>query len=382
MKRKPSRVWVEINLDYIAHNYNEIKKHVGEKVAINAIIKADGYGHGAIEMAKILSKNNVDMLSTATLDEALQIRKKNITKPILVLGYIDSKRINEVIENNITISIFSYELAIKISKAAKAINKIVEVHFKIDTGMNRIGFHYSNIENILNALKLDNLKAIGIFTHFSKADIKDKDYTKLQYDRFLNILEQIKVWGFNIPFQHACNSGGVILHKNKHLNMVRPGIIIYGLYPSIYAKEQSTLDLKPAMVFKSRVIEIKKINKDQPISYGGNYITSKKTKIATIACGYADGFSRQLSGKVNVSINNNIVPVVGNICMDMCMVDVTGINVNEGDEVVLFNSADSIKDIANLCNTLNYEIVCKIGMRVPRVYIKNSKIIKIQNYLL
>jgi len=382
MKRKPSRVWAEINLDDIAYNYKQIKEHVGKEVLINAIIKADGYGHGAIETAKILFENNVDMLSTATLDEAIQLRKKSIEKPILVLGYIDSKRIIEVINNDIIISIFSYELAIKFSNAAKKVNRNVKIHLKIDTGMNRIGFHYSDTNKILDALNLENLEVDGIFTHFSTADSKDEKYVQIQYDRFRGILELIKNEGFIIPLQHACNSGGIILHKNKYLNMVRPGIILYGLYPSKYCEKKSTLLLKPAMVFKSRVIEIKEIEKDQPISYGGNYITKRKTKIATIACGYADGFSRQLSGKVSVVINNNTVPIVGNICMDMCMADITNCDVKEGDEVILFNNIDSIDNIAKLCSTINYEIICKIGMRVPRVYIKNNKIIKIQSYLI
>jgi len=382
MKKKPDRVWVEINLDNISHNYKQIKEHVGQDVLINAIIKADGYGHGAIETAKILCENKVDMLSTATLDEAIQLRKKRIEKPILVLGYTDSDRIDEIITNNITISIFNYKLALDMSKAATKHNKKIKVHFKIDTGMNRIGFSYNDTTLIFDALKLENLEIEGIFTHFANADTNDKEYTTLQYKRFIDILNLIEKKGYVIPLKHACNSGGIILHKDKYLNMVRPGIILYGLYPSEYLKNNSPLNLKPVMTFKSRVIEIKEVDKNQPISYGGKYKTNKKTKIATIACGYADGFSRQLSSNINVLINKENAPIVGNICMDMCMADITGLSVLEGDEVILFNEKLKVENIAKMCNTINYEIVCKIGMRVPKVYFKNDKIYKIQNYLM
>lgn len=382
MKKKPDRVWVEINLDHIAQNVRQIKEFVGTDVMINGIIKADGYGHGVIETAKILCENKVAMLSTATLDEALQLRKEKIDIPLMVLGYTDSDRIEEIIENDITISVFSYDLAKKMSEAASRYEKNVKVHLKIDTGMNRIGFHYTNPESIFQALKLDNLEVLGIFTHFSKADEKNRKYTDLQYSRFTEILSLIEERGYDIKTRHSCNSGGVILHKDKHMNMVRPGIILFGLYPSEYAKDSSTLKLIPAMTFKSRVIEIKEIESGQPVSYGGKFVTERKTRIATIACGYADGFSRQLSSKVNVSINGCKVPVIGNICMDMCMADITGIDVKEGDEVILFDDVLTVERIAELCGTINYEIICKIGMRVPRVYFKNGKIVKIQNYLL
>ncbi|MCK5811978.1 MAG: alanine racemase [Clostridiales bacterium] len=381
MKRRPDRVWVEINLDHIIHNYHQIANFVGEKVKINAIIKADGYGHGAVETAKTLCEEGVDMLSTATLDEAILLRRKKITQPILVLGYVDCRRINEIIENDITISLFSYELAKKISTEASKHNKHIKVHVKVDTGMNRIGLHYSQPEKIIKALSFNNLIYEGIFTHFSMADNHDTSYTKTQYKRFLKIINILEEKGINIPIKHTCNSSGVLLHKDKHMNMVRPGIIIFGFYPSTYAKQESSLNLKEAMVFKSRIIEIKEVKKNQPVSYGGNYITTKDTKIATIACGYADGFSRVLSSKANIKINGQLAPIIGNICMDMCMVDITKISANESDEVILFDEQLTVEEMASLCNTLNYEIICKIGMRVPRVYLKNGKIVKIQNYL-
>ncbi len=381
MKRKPDRVWVEINLDHITHNYNQIANYVGDKVKINAIIKADGYGHGAVETAKTLCEAGVDMLSTATLDEAILLRRKKITQSILVLGYVDCKRIDEIIENNITISLFSYELAEKISNEASKHHKQVKVHVKVDTGMNRIGLHYTQPEKIIKALSFDNLIYDGIFTHFSTADDVDTSYTTTQYNRFLKILSMIEEKGIDIPIKHTCNSSGVLLHKDKHMNMVRPGIIIFGFYPSPNSKKSSSLLLKEAMVFKSRIIEIKEVKANQPVSYGGKYITTKNTKIATIACGYADGFSRVLSSKTNIKINGQLAPIIGNICMDMCMVDITGISANERDEVILFDEQLTVEEMASLCNTLNYEIICKIGMRVPRVYLKNGKIVKIQNYL-
>ncbi len=382
MKKKPDRVWVEINLDHITHNYNQIASYVGEKVKINAIIKADGYGHGAVETAKTLGEAGVDMLSTATLDEAILLRKKKITQPILVLGYVDCERIDEIIENDITISVFSYELAEKISKEASIHNKKVKVHVKVDTGMNRIGLHYTQPEKIIKALSFNNLIYEGIFTHFSTADDYDATYTSTQYARFLSIIRMLEEKGINIATKHACNSSGVLLHKDKHMNMVRPGIIIFGFYPSPYSKKATSLKLKQAMIFKSRIIKIKEVKANQPVSYGGKYITTRDTKIATIACGYADGLSRVLSSKANIKVNGQLAPIIGNVCMDMCMVDITGIAANERDEVVLFDEQLTVEEMATLCNTLNYEIICKIGMRVPRVYFKNGKIVKIQNYLI
>ncbi|MFO7636881.1 MAG: alanine racemase [Clostridia bacterium] len=384
MKRRPDRVWVEINLDHIRHNFNEIRKKIGPDVKINAIIKADGYGHGAVETARILGENCADMLSVATLDEAIQLRRKNIRTPLLVLGYILRDRIREITENDIVISIFDRDMAEGFSRKALELGTRIKVHIKIDTGMNRVGFHYSKPEDIQAAFRLEGLHIEGIFTHFSTADEEDTTYTDLQFKRFQSLLKGIEGSGHPAMLKHACNSGGVLLHPDKYLDMVRPGLILFGLYPSEHAEKNSGLDLKKAMVFKSRVIESKEVEAGQPVSYGGKYVTWRKTRIATIACGYADGYSRLLSGKASVMINGSCCPVIGNICMDMCMIDITDAekHIRAGDEVVLFDGEITIDQLAKTCNTLNYEFVCKIGMRVPRVYLKGNKVHKVSNYLL
>ncbi len=228
MNNMPTRTWVEINLDNIIDNLKEIRKYLGEKIKINAVIKADGYGHGAVMSAKVLSEHGIDMLSVATLDEAIQLRKQKITSPIMVLGYTDVGRLKEIIKNNITVAVFDYGLAYKLSEEAKEKNKKINVHLKIDTGMNRIGFSHEDKELIFKAYELKGLNICGIFTHFSVADEK-VDYTKIQFERFIDIVEKIKNKGYDVGICHVNNSGGTIIHKDKVLDMVRTGILLYGL---------------------------------------------------------------------------------------------------------------------------------------------------------
>ncbi|MDD4542838.1 MAG: alanine racemase [Clostridia bacterium] len=380
--KKPDRVWAEINLDHIAHNISSIKEKAGD-VKIAAVIKADGYGHGAIEIAQTLCENGVYMLVVATLDEGINLRINGITAPILVLGYIRPDRLEQVIENNLAATITNLDMAKGFSDKAKKLEKTLYAHIKVDTGMHRVGFSYDDKESLTTALGLKNIHYSGIFSHFSTADEEDLSYTDLQYKRFLEMLESIKEEGFDIALRHICNSGAVILHPDKYLDMIRPGIIIYGLYPSQYCKEHDGLKLKCAMTFKSRIIQIKTVRKGQPISYGNKFVTDKDSVIATIACGYADGYSRVLSQKANVYINKQTAPVVGNICMDMCMADITDLKgVSENDEVELFGPNIAVEDLADICSTINYEYICKIGIRVPRVYIKEGKILKISNGLI
>jgi len=384
MNNMPGRAWVEINLDSIVNNLNEIRKHLGPDVKINGVIKADGYGHGAVMTAKVLSENGIDMLSVATLDEAIQLRKQKITPQILVLGYTDVGRLREISKNDITVSVFDIDVAQKLSEEAKAKGKKICVHIKIDTGMNRIGFHYTDEEAIFRAYGLEGLDIRGTFTHFSTADKNETAYTETQYARFTEILNKLKSRGFNPGICHVNNSGGTLLHSGKAMDMVRTGLLLYGLYPSEESKRSVNLNLKTAMTFKAKIIKVKTIPKGLPVSYGNKYITKGETKIATIACGYADGYSRILSDRAHMLIGGKNVPVIGNICMDMCMADISSLDtlVNVGDEAVLFNGEITAGDIAALNGTINYEIICRIGMRIPRVYLKNGKVTKISNYLL
>ncbi|MBN1623702.1 MAG: alanine racemase [Clostridia bacterium] len=384
MHNMPDRAWVEINLDSIANNLMQIKRYLGNEIKINGVIKADGYGHGAIMTAGILCEKGIDMLSVATLDEAVQLRKKKVKVPVLVLGYTGVGRIEEIIKNNIIVTIFDYELAEKLSDEAVSKGSRIRAHIKIDTGMNRIGFHYTDEETILKAYDLKGIDIEGAFTHFSTADEKDAVHTNLQYKRFTAILEKLRTNGINPGICHTNNSGGALLHPDKSLDMVRTGLLIYGLYPSDHTKKIDGPNLEAAMTFKARIIKVKDIEAGEPISYGNSFTTTKKTRIATISCGYADGYSRVLSGKAKVIINGEEAPVVGNICMDMCMADITGIEgtIKTGDEVIMFNNRITVDDIAAMMGTINYEIICRIGMRVPKVYIRNGKIMKVTNYLL
>ena len=384
MNKMPSRAWVEINLDSIVNNLKEIKKHLGPDVKINGVIKADGYGHGAVMTAIVLSANGIDMLSVATLDEAIQLRKEKITTPILVLGYTDVGRMMEIVKNDIIVSVFDIDIARKLSDEAKTKAKKINVHLKIDTGMNRIGFHFTDEESLLKAYSMEGLNICGTFTHFSTADESDTVYTEIQYSRFIKILDKIKNKGFNPGICHANNSGGTLIHIDKAMNMVRTGLLLYGLYPSDDSKQVVNLKIKTAMTFKAKIIKVKTIPAGMPVSYGNKYITTGDTKIATIACGYADGYSRILSGKAQMIIKGKKVPVIGNICMDMCMADISTVidSVEAGDEAILFDDEITAGDIAALNGTINYEIVCRIGMRIPRVYLKNGEITKVSNYLL
>lgn len=384
MNNMPGRAWVEINLDNIVNNLNEIKKHLGPDVMINGVIKADGYGHGAVMTAKVLSENGIDMLSVATLDEAIQLRKQKISVPILVLGYTDVGRLREIVKNDITVSVFDFDIAAKLSDEAYSKGKKINVHLKIDSGMNRIGFHYTDEEAIIKAFCLEGLNIKGTFTHFSTADEKDTQYTQLQYERFSAIIKKLKDKGFDTGICHANNSGGTLIHAGKAMDMVRTGLLLYGLYPSEDSRMAAGLNIKAAMSFKAKIIKVKTIAKGVPVSYGNKYITERETKVATIACGYADGYSRILSGRAHMIIAGKRVPVIGNICMDMCMADISDIDkpIEPGDNAILFDGEITAGDLAVLNGTINYEIVCRIGIRIPRVYLREGKITKVSNYLL
>lgn len=384
MHDMPDRAWAEIDLDAIEHNLGQIRKNIGKEVKINGVIKADGYGHGAIMTAKVLCKNGIDMLSVATLDEAIQLRNEKIDVPVLVLGYTDIERLDEIVENNVIVTVFDADLADELSKAAVSKGIEIKVHLKIDTGMNRIGFHYTDPKSIIKAYSLKGIDIKGTFTHFSTADEEEKSYTEIQYKRFTGILEKLRELDLKPGICHANNSGGTMIHRSKAMDMVRTGLMLYGLYPSEYSKTMKEYDLWNAMSFKARIITVKTLKAGEPVSYGNNYVTKRQTRVATIAYGYADGFSRVISGKAEIIINGCRVPLIGNICMDMCMADITDIDgiVRPGDQATVFNGEITADDIAKMTGTINYEIVCRIGMRIPRVYIENEHIVNVSNYLL
>ena len=389
MDYKLNRAWAEINLDHIAHNVREIRHITNKKAEIMGVVKADAYGHGVMEVTKTLLGNGVSRLAVSMLDEAIQLRKNGVCVPILVLSYTDPVRAEEVIDYDITQTVFSHDLAGALSAAAVKLDKKVKIHIKIDTGMTRVGFMpgYSAVKNVVEISRLPGIIIEGLFTHFASADEKDKSYTYMQFERFMSIWNELSRIGVYIPIKHVSNSAAVTEFPEMHLDMVRPGIILYGLYPSEEV-DKGRIHLKPAMSLKANVILVKDVEEGTCVSYGRIFTTGRDSRIATIPIGYADGYSRLLNSKGRVLVNGEIVPVVGKICMDQCMIDVTDIagEVNVGDEAVLFGRQGdreiTVEEVAAQIGTVNYEVVCIVGKRIPRVYLQDGKIVKVLNYLI
>jgi alanine racemase len=389
MDYKFNRAWAEVNLDNIAHNVKEIRRITDKKVEIMGVVKADAYGHGVMEVAKTLIENGVTRLAVSMLDEAIQLRKNGIDVPILILSYTDPIRAEEIILNDVTQTVFSHDLAEALSEAAVRLDKNVKIHIKIDTGMTRVGFMpgYSAVKNVVQISKLPKIIIEGLFTHFASADENDRSYTYMQFERFMSIVSELNRIGIYIPVKHVCNSAGIIEFPEMHLNMVRPGIVLYGMYPSNEVHKDK-IDLKPAMTLKANIILVKDVEADTCISYGRIFKTQRESKIATLPIGYADGYTRLLTGKGRVLVNGQSVPIVGKICMDQCMIDVTDVEgeVKVGDEAVLFGSQNGneikIEDLADKIGTINYEIASIIGKRIPRVYWKDGQIVNVLNYLI
>ena len=379
--------WAEINLDNLASNMRKIRRLAKDSAQVTAVIKADGYGHGAKYIAQTLLENGADRFAVAALDEALELRKFGITVPILVLGYTQPERAKAVVANDIEQAVYSYELAKGLSMEAVKQNKKVKVHIKLDTGMGRIGLRAdeSSIESIKEIYELPNMIIEGMFTHFAIADEKDKGYTKEQFSKFMWVSNRLEQEGIKIRLKHCGNSATIIDLPDMHLDMVRAGIILYGLAPSEDV-ELNRIKLEQVMSLKARITHVKEINSGESVSYGRKFIASGKTKIASLPLGYADGYTRMLTGKAEALVDGVRVPVIGRICMDQCMIDVTGIeDVKVGDEVVLFgkqkNSFISIDEVAEKLGTINYEVVCMIGKRIPRIYLKGKKVTQILNFL-
>lgn len=389
MEYKLNRAWAEIDLDAIAHNVREIRRITGKRPEIMGAVKADAYGHGVMETVRTMLDNGVTRLAVSMLDEAIQLRKLGIKVPILILSYTDPARAEEIILNEVTQTVFSHDLAKALSEAAVRLNRNVKIHVKVDTGMTRVGFMpgYSAVKNIVEISALPHIIIEGLFTHFASADENDKSYTLMQFEKFMSICSELGRVGVHIPVKHVCNSAGIIEYPEMYLDMVRPGIILYGIYPSREV-DSSKISLKPAMTLKANVILVKDVEEGTCISYGRTFKTIRKSRVATIPIGYADGYTRLLSNKGRVLIHGRIARVVGRICMDQCMVDVTdlGVEVKTGDEVVLFgrqgDAAISIEEVADDIGTISYEVVCIIGKRIPRVYLKDGKICNVLNYLL
>ncbi len=368
-------VWAEVNLGAVAHNVREIRKLLQPDTKLMAVVKADAYGHGALPVARVALASGAERLAVAILDEALALRRGGITAPILILGYTPPEQAPLVVEHDLTQTVFSLEVIQAISAAAAAAGKTARVHIKVDTGMGRIGVFPSEAPDFAEAVsRLPGIFIEGVYTHMACADEQDKAYTRWQFDRFKEALAGIKARGVAIPLKHVANSATTLDLPEMHLDMVRTGIILYGLWPS--PEVRRVIDLKPAMQLKARVAYVKKVPPGTSISYGRQFTTSSPSVIATLPLGYADGWSRLLSNKAAVLIRGQRAPVVGRVCMDQCMVDVTHIpGVKPGDEAVLFGVQGGeflpVEEVASHMGTINYEMVCLISKRVPRIYLND-----------
>lgn len=375
--------WAEINLDNIKFNLSNIKKILKEDTKICAVLKANAYGHGSVEIAKLLEKEKVNYFAVARLEEAIELIENDIILPILCLGYIPQESLEIAIRNNIIITIYSLEMAQKINNVAKCIKEKAFVHIKIDTGMSRIGFQPNKeaIIDITQIYKLGHISIDGIYTHFASADDIDKEFTNIQVKRFKFMIEGLELLGINIPIKHVSNSAATMDLENLKFDMVRCGIILYGHYPSDGVLKDRLL-LKPAMTLKTTVAHIKEVEPGVGISYGLKYKCDSKEKIVTIPIGYADGFTRMQSNP-KVWIKGQSFDVVGRICMDQCMVRIDkDINIEIGDPVIIFGEEGRIaENIANNLGSINYEVLCMVSRRVDRVYMERNAILQVDSYL-
>ncbi len=362
------RTWAEISIPALLHNFDLIKNNCNYREVI-AVVKTDAYGHNAPEIALALQNKGVENFAVSNLEEALELRHSGITKPIMILGYTPVELADTLIENDIIQAVFSEDYAKNLSN--NATKGKIKVHIKIDTGMNRIGFDYKSIDEILSVYSLNNFSVTGIFTHFCVADSKIQDdisFTCTQMQRFDSVINKIKQKGYDTGLVHCSNSAKAIKSDKPLYDACRPGIILYGLNPS---NEVTLQGLKPVMTLKSVISMVKWINADEVVSYGRTFKAKGKIKVATVTAGYGDGYPRALSNKGQVIVGGKRANIIGRICMDQFMIDVTDIpNVSVSDEVILFGEELTADEVAEKCSTIGYEIVCGINKRVPRIIFK------------
>lgn len=370
------RTFAEISIDAIENNLDQLKSKLQKDVLTLAIVKADAYGHGAVGVSKAI-QSKVDYFGIAELMEAVELREAGVQKPILVLSYTSPYLYETLIKNELTQTIFNYDDAVALSESAVKLNKIARVHIAVDTGMSRIGFFCNNesIEIVKRINDLPNIYIEGIFSHYACADCEERSTTDKQTRIFKDFIKALESRGMFIPIKHMCNSAG-ILTCDEQFNMVRMGIVLYGLYPD-KCVDDGSLSLQPAMRVVSHVVHVKDVPAGSGVSYGHTYFTKGKTRIATVCIGYADGYSRSLSNVGRVLINGEYANVIGRVCMDQLMVDVTSLkNVSVGDEVTLLGKDGdkeiTAEEIASLTNTINYEVVCQFQKRVTILQYKNG----------
>ena len=383
-----SRVYATVDLDAIHSNMDHMKANIAAETKMIGVIKTDGYGHGAIPIAKELEELDYMFgFATATVEEAMILRNSGISKPILILGYTFPYSYEEMIRNDIRPAVFRYDMIEQLSERALRIGKKAKIHVKVDTGMSRIGVtsDKEGMDFIGKVLKTPGIEVEGVFTHFAKADEKDKTAVLLQINRFKEFIRNIeKETGYHIPICHCSNSAGIVELKEANMNVVRAGITMYGLWPSEEVAKD-IVELKPAMELKSRIIYKKEVEPGTAVSYGGIFVANRKTSVATIPVGYGDGYPRGLSNKGEVLVHGRRAPVIGRVCMDQFMIDVTDIpEAAEGDEVTLIGKDGTetitMEELGGISGRFNYELACCIGKRVPRIYLKSGKIVGTKDY--
>ena len=374
MKQTQTRTWTEINLSNLEHNYRALRAMLPQDCRFLGVVKADAYGHGAVPVARRLEQLGAEYLAVACLDEALELRQAGIAAPILILGYTPVERADSLLDNSITQTVYDLDMARALSDVAVAAGKTLKIHVKADTGMSRLGWlcggkdQSAALAAIVQVCALPGLEAEGIYTHFANAD-GDEDYTMLQFTRFLDLLEELKGRGITFAIRHCAASAAVLNFPCTHLDMVRPGIVLYGHYPDPSCEGLDGPGLRPVMTLKTRVASVKTMPAGTPVSYGCTHVLDRETKLAALTIGYADGLPRLCSDKLEVLIGGRRARVVGRICMDMCMVDVTGLDVKPGDEVEIFGEGLPIEDVAALAGTVQYELLCAVSPRVHRAYL-------------
>ncbi|MDM8538737.1 alanine racemase [Desulfobacterales bacterium HSG17] len=388
-------MWAEIDLAEIVHNIRQLKSLLDPKVKMLTAVKANAYGHGMVAVAETALKCGVDMLGVARYNEGIVLRKAGITTPVLVFGYTSPDAVQDIIKYDLTPTVFSYETAQQFSSAAQKARKKIKIHIKVDTGMGRIGllpetsagsvtfptddFATSEAEpveavaEIERIVKLPGLESEGIYTHFACADSADKTHANMQFERFTDLLKRLSVAGIDFPIRHAANSAAIIDMPETHLDMVRPGISLYGLYPSDEV-DCKKVNLKPVMTLKAKIGQIKEVPAGFSVSYGSTYTTPAPTRIATVPVGYADGFRRALSSQGSMLVCGKRAPVIGRVCMDLTMIDVGHIDhARPESEVVIIgrqgNEEITADEMAAMLNTINYEVVSCVMARVPRFYV-------------
>ncbi len=378
------RTWAEISLDAIAHNFQQIAAQVGGKAKLCCVIKADGYGHGAVELAHIYEKLGADFFAVSNIDEGIEIRTSGVRLPIVILGYTPVRDAQRLAQYNISQAVFSLDYAKALSAQCAEYGCVCKIHIKCDTGMSRIGFMCqefprddASVDEICAACALTNLQPEGMFTHFCVSDESEagRAFTQKQYRNFTHVRDALEEKGLPIPIFHCANSGAIEDYPDTYCDMVRAGIILYGLAPS--PKLSGKLDLKPAMTLKTTIAYVKTLRAGADISYGRTFTAAKDMKIATVPIGYADGYVRLNAKDGYMLVNGKPAKIVGRICMDQTMLDVTDIaDVSVGDEVIVFGTGEhgepTADSIAQNTETINYEVVCLVGKRVPRIYYQNG----------